>query len=505
MLAGVEDCSRDTAPQDELLHFLDRLPRYQRLPSCWLLASLNDSTASLLAVNHLHDMLLDVLGSQPSLFKLYTQIAFVFAIDDGASDLDQVASALRRGLDSLAAQLPWLRGNVRNENSKPGCSGSYRIVESTEIPLVVADLRKTSSTVTLNALQGAQYPFSLLDESLIAPCMTLNLPGSKIGLVAETGPVLALQASFITGGLILTVAAQHNVMDMAGMAAVVTWLSKACNGTGLSDEELAIANIDKSKILTLHDGTWGPNEAWLERLQAKPAAPSSSPMVAPNVCWGYVAFSTESIAALKRFATETKDADSTYISSDDAVCAFIWKHLSRARTARMEAKSTTVFARAVDLRSRMGVPSTYLGTLTNMAYNESSLGSFSKAPLGQIAAELRSQLHSPKLSEDTRALATVLDRLHDKSVINITAPVDPSTGIMLSSWAFAKLDQLDFGMGLGMPLAVRRPAFTPVESLMYIMPKSPSHGAVVGMCLREEDWTQLEQDSGWIEHAMYLG
>ncbi len=76
---------------------------------------------------------------------------------------------------------------------------------------------------------------------------------------------------------------------------------------------------------------------------------------------------------------------------------------------------------------------------------------------------------------------------------------------MLSSWAFAKLDQLDFGMGLGMPLAVRRPAFTPVESLMYVMPKSPSHGAVIGMCLREEDWTQLKQDSGWIEHATYLG
>jgi hypothetical protein len=459
----------------------------------------------LAAINHLHDMLLDVLGRQPSLFKLYTQVAFVFAISDGASNIDQVASALRCGLDSLAAQLPWLRGSVLNEDSKPGCSGSYRIVESPEIPLVVADLREAGSAATLNELQSAQYPFSLLDESLIAPCMTLNLPGSTNGLVAETGPVFALQANFITGGLILTVAAQHNVMDMAGMAAVVTWLSRACDGTCLSDEELAIANIDKSKVLTLYDGTWIPNEAWLERLQAKPAAPSPSPTVAPNVWWGYVAFSTDSVAALKRIATGTKDADSNYISSDDAVCAFIWKHLSRARTARTAAKSPTVFARAVDLRSRMGVPSTYPGTLTNMAYNESSLGSIGKAPLGKIAAELRSQLNSPKLSEDTRALATVLDRLQDKSVINITAPVDPSTGIMLSSWAFAKLDQLDFGMGLGMPLAVRRPAFTPVESLMYIMPKSPSHGAVIGMCLREEDWTQLKQDSGWIEHATYLG
>ena len=48
-------------------------------------------------------------------------------------------------------------------------------------------------------------------------------------------------------------------------------------------------------------------------------------------------------------------------------------------------------------------------------------------------------------------LTTVLDQQQDKASISITAPVDSSTGIMLSSWAFAKLHQLDLGLGLGVP------------------------------------------------------
>ncbi len=94
-------------------------------------------------------------------------------------------------------------------------------------PLVIKDLRPTNNAPTLDKLRDqAQYPFSMLDEQLIAPCMTLNLPGQAVGLVAETGPVLAVQANFILGGLILTVVAQHNVMDMVGLATVMNWLQK---------------------------------------------------------------------------------------------------------------------------------------------------------------------------------------------------------------------------------------------------------------------------------------
>lgn len=459
--------------------------------------------------DRLENDLLDVLGCQPSLFKLYTQVASVYATNDEDVIESQVAASLRRGLDRLAAQLPWLCGKVINEDSGPGRTGTFRIVKIPEIPLVVRDLRQIGNAPTLDRLRDARYPFSMLDEGLVAPCMTLNFPGQSVGLVAETGPVLALQINRISGGLILTVAAQHNAMDMVGMANVIKWLDKACKGKRLTQEELTAATMDKSRVLTLYDASWSPAEAWLNRLRPKAQSESEAALPtsteAPRVWWGYVGFSTDSVSALKRIATQTNDADSGYISSDDAVCAFIWKCLSRARMARTDAKRSTVFARAVDLRSRMGVPPSYPGALTNMTYNEASLDSVSAEPLGKIAARLRGQLNSSNLASDTRALATVIDRLENKGSISITAPADASTGIMLSSWASVQLDQLDFGLGLGVPLAVRRPAFLPVESLMYIMPKSSSGGAVVGMSLREEDWAALERDGEWGEHTTYIG
>lgn len=459
--------------------------------------------------DRLENELLDVLGCQPSLFKLYTQVAFVYATSDEHVVERQVATSLRRGLDNLAAQLPWLCGKVINENSGRGKTGTYRIVKIPEIPMVVRDLRQTGDVASLDQLRDARYPFSMLDEKLVAPCMTLNFPGQKAGLVADTGPVLALQVNIISGGVILTAAAQHNVMDMVGMANVMRWLDTACQGKSLAEEELAAAKMDKSRVLTLHDEYWSPDEEWLNRLLPKTQPESeTAPDTAttpPKVWWGYVDFSIESVSTLKGIATQTKDADIDYISSDDAVCAFIWKCLSRARTARTDGKRPTVFARAVDLRRRMGVPPAYPGTLTNLVYTDSSLDSISAETLGRIAAKLRGQLNSSKLSNDTRALATVIDRLPDKGIINITAPVDPSTGIMLSSWASVQLDQLDFGVGLGLPLAVRRPVFDPVESLMYILPKSSSGGAVVGLCLREEDWAVLERDDEWRGYASYIG
>ncbi|KAJ9475220.1 Trichothecene 3-O-acetyltransferase [Pseudozyma hubeiensis] len=452
---------------------------------------------------------LDILGSVPSLFKLYTQISFIYAFSgkDQHQIERHVTTTLRRGLDDLSKQLPWLSGKVVNEGSGSGKTGTFRIVKASEIPLVVKHFDKAALTV--DKLDGARYPFALLDEELVAPCMTLNLPGQQVGLVGETGPVLALQLTFMSDGLILTIVAQHNVMDMVGQSSVMTWLSKACPGTKLTQEELTIATIDKSRVLTLFNKDWTPDEAWLDRLRIKPATATQTQTqdnASPTVTWGYVAFSTESVAALKRMATETKDPESSYITSDDAVCALIWKCLSRARAARLDANSSTVFARAVDLRARIGVPTRYPGTLTSMTYNHSSLGAVSAEPLGKIAANLRSQLNSPSLARDTRALATVLDRLDDKASLSITAPVDPSTGIMLSSWASVKLHDLDFGLDLGHPLAVRRPAFIPVESLMYIMPKNPSSGgAIVGMCLREQDWTLLSHDREWVQYASYIG
>jgi hypothetical protein len=68
---------------------------------------------------------------------------------------------------------------------------------------------------------------------------------------------------------------------------------------------------------------------------------------------------------------------------------------------------------------------------------------------------------------------------------------------MLSSWSKVDAFERDFGLSIGKATAVRRTGFVPVESLIYIMPKSSEGGFTVAMCLREEDLQQLKQDEEW--------
>ncbi|KAG8425935.1 hypothetical protein J3459_008629 [Metarhizium acridum] len=258
--------------------------------------------------------------------------------------------------------------------------------------------------------------------------------------------------------------------------------------------------MDKSQSVQLPDASWEPG-AEIEHQLLKPPVEESdestkSQGTRPRLSWGYVNFPRTSLKALKSEAMATKPADSDFVSTDNAICAFIWTCLSRARANRLQIDTNTTFARAIDVRSRLGLPATYPGALTNMTYNRSSIGAVGGQSLGSVASDLRKQLNPSvtDLAYNTRALATFLSRCADKSQVLVTGCVDPSSGIMLSSWAGVSLYDLDFNLGLGRPEAVRRPRFFPVESLIYIMPKSPRGDMAVAMCIRDEDWQRLKED-----------
>ncbi|OAQ72022.1 acetyltransferase [Pochonia chlamydosporia 170] len=461
--------------------------------------------------NTLKNNQLDVLGTQPSLYKLYTQICSIYPLPDSTSH-DRIVTTLRNGLDRLAQNFPWLAGYVINEGSSEGVTGTYRIVPTDSIPLVVKDLRGDASMPSLDTIREAGFPFRMLDENVIAPCMTINIPGMPVGLVADHGPVFAVQANFIEGGLVLTIVAQHNTMDMHGQKTIINWLSKACHNESFSNEELEVGNTDKSQSYPLLPDSWEPGPEIAQQLVKPPVVEPKSnaaqtQLPPPKASWGYVTFSSTALETLKIKATQTKRVGCNFVSTDDTVCAFIWTCLSRARASRLKPDVKSIFARAIDVRPRLGLPSNYPGACTNMTFNELSIRAVGSDTLGGIASDIRRQLdpNVTDMAHNTRAFATYLSRCTDKSKLNMTGSTDPSSGIMLSSWAGINLYDLDFNLGLGKPESVRRPCFLPVESLMYIMPKSPNGDMAVAICITDEDWERLKEDEEWKKHAKYLG
>jgi hypothetical protein len=450
------------------------------------------------------EMNLDILGQQGGLFKLYTQLCLCFQTSDTSSQRD-IADTLSKGLARLAASYQWVAGQVINEGAD-----SYKIVQYEKLPgLIIKDLSHDPKIPTMDTLRRANFPFSMLDEATVAPINTLAA-GTE-----GPAPVFLLQANFIKGGLLLTFATQHNTMDMTGMAQMMHLLSKACHDESFTAEELRIGNLERNKLIPLLDDSYIPGPELAHQIGRRAAHESISidkgteptASSSPVCTWAYFNFPAASLRNLKTLAMKSVTDPSSYVSTDDVLSAFIWQGVSRARLPRLESYQETTFARAVDPRRYLDIPTTYPGLVQNMTYTVYKLEELTKQPVGVIASELRRAV-DPKTSNlayATRALTTWFLRAEEKSEINVTATLDLSKDIMLSSWVKYKCYDLDFNLGLGKPEAVRRPQFTPVESLFYLMPKRPDGEIAAGLCLRQEDFERLRTDEEFMKYAVYVG
>lgn len=455
-------------------------------------------------VEDLNDYL-DILGQQPVL-KIYTQICFCFPVANPSSH-SEIINTLTNGLEQLSVSFPWIAGQVVNEGSGEGNTGIFKIKPLERIPrLVVKDLRHGPSIPTMDALRRANFPISMLDETIIAPRKTL--PGSSDEPDSDSAPVFLLQANFITGGLLLTFVGQHNTMDMTGQGQIIHLFSKACRNEPFTSEELSSGNLTRRNLIPFLDDSYKEgSELARQIVKPTPTHDHPAPPPPPKCTWTYFTFSHSSLTALKSLTTRTITLPSGYISTDDAISAFIWQSVIRARLPRLNPTAESTFARAVDVRLYLDIPPTYPGVVQNMTYHTYTLEKLIKEPLGAVASQLRSALDpaNSNLGFHTRALATFLDRTADKNSISVTATLDLSSDIMLSSWAKLDCYELDFGLGLGRPEAVRRPRFVPVESLIYLMPRTLDGEIAVAICLRDEDMERLRADEEFVKYARYIG
>ncbi|KAM0229557.1 hypothetical protein ACHAP5_011617 [Fusarium lateritium] len=444
------------------------------------------------------DMELDTLGQQP-LLRIYTQISFCFPVAD-PSKHSTIVATLEHGLSSLAQSFPWVAGQVKCD-AKEGSSGVFSIVSFEKVPrLVVKDLREDPSAPTMEGLRKAGFPMRMFDENVIAPRKTLPIGPNYSPDDPE--PVLLVQVNFIEGGLILTVNGQHACMDMMGQDAICRLLSKACRDEAFTEEEISTINLDrKNTVPLIEDYQVGPE---LDHQLAK-SPPPTEQSPPPPASWAFFSFSSQALSELKDKATQSLDSSTKFVSTDDAVSAFIWQSITRVRLARLVAPASTTFRRAVDVRAALDAPKEYPGMLQNMTYSSSTLSQIASEPLGAIASRLRCELDPSSLRQRTRGLVTYLHNQPDKSGVSLTADANPSTDIMMSSWVKTRFWGYDFGLGLGMPESVRRPLFESFESLSYLMPKRPDGEITAALSFRDEDMERLKVDEEWVKYARYIG
>jgi trichothecene 3-O-acetyltransferase len=445
---------------------------------------------------------LDIFGQQP-FFTMNTQIYFAFPLTEGSSH-GAIVTALGDGLERLYAGFPWLACQVVNEGSCESNSGVYKFKPLAIAPCItVKDLTGDASKPTMDALKQANFPMRMLDENDIAPRKTFA-PSP-----APSAPAFLIQATFLTGGLIVTFLAQHNTMDMIGQAQIIQFFAKACRGEEFTTDELVSGNLPRHNIVPLLGSSYTPGPE-VDRHIVGPAEvhrdTKPSPHPRPDSIWAYFAFSRTSLESLKSLASEAVRLPA-FISTDDALSAFLWQSIGRARLSRLNPSTTSTIARAVNARPYLKISPTYPGPIQSSAYTTYTLQTLVDEHLGTIASQLRGTIDPEKsdFEYQTRAIATFLSRTQNKASFSSTANFDHSVDLILSSWAKVRCYDLDFDMGLGKPVAVRRPRFQGVEGLVFLMPMALDGDIAVAISLRVEDMECLRADAEFGKYAKYIG
>ncbi|KAG0252232.1 hypothetical protein DFQ27_008217, partial [Actinomortierella ambigua] len=81
-----------------------------------------------------------------------------------------------------------------------------------------------------------------------------------------------------------------------------------------------------------------------------------------------------------------------------------------------------------------------------------------------------------------------------------------TSDVAMSSWVKLRCYHWDFHLGLGLPVAVRRPNWTPeIEGLLFLLPRTVEGDIAVGVCLREEDLERLKADPVFTRYGRFIG
>ncbi|KAJ0423123.1 transferase family-domain-containing protein [Aspergillus carlsbadensis] len=410
-------------------------------------------------------------------------------------------NTLKRGLDNLTRSFPWVAGQVVYEPPSETHTGRFKITGLGDTPsLIVKDLSRDPSTPSMEELRQADFPFKFLDERAIAPIPSYS------GTMTGPKPVLILQANFIPGGLVLTVAGQHQSMDYPGMGQLLHLLSKACHGEAFTPEEITTANLPRYNLIPFLDDSYQPGPELYGRIipPVDPTVPLSGPATPSS--WVNLIFDSDSLGTLKHIAQQNISTDLGFISTDDALTAFVWKAIVRARLAHLDPSEEATMSRAVNIRHLFGIPEAHPGMVTMCVYDTATLRILAKEPLGTTASRLRSELDHKKtgLAYITRGAVTMLHRSTDKSILNYMGTLRTNIDLMFSSFSNVKAYALDFGLGLGPCEAVRLPLAPADPGIVYALPKRADGQVALAMCLQDVDIEALKRDREFFRYGRFI-
>jgi hypothetical protein len=337
----------------------------------------------------------------------------------------------------------------------------------------------------------------MMPGDLLTPFPGLPAPHG----LANPIPLMALQANFIKGGLLLNFSLHHMAIDATGILQVARLISLSMNGQAIPPAELEQANRDRRYVVPLLPrGEPVKDQNHIRR----PPGWTPNPIISPPK-WCYFKLPFPALRALRQLGT----AEGGSVSDNDILCAFAWQRLSLIRIGRGVSPDLMVkFTRAVDGRTALGVPSSYMGHMIHHSIARLTQGEVANFPLGKVAQALRRELNSANNAWTFRSYATFIAREADKTKLAFGGLRDVNYDLGATSAQGGAMDEQRgeaelYGI-LGPNRFIRRPLVAPIPGTITVTPAEGNALPVV-VCLPEIDLEALKKDAEWKKYFKYVG
>ena len=344
------------------------------------------------------------------MLRIYQPILHCFRLDSEA-DPRKVYSELRCGLSDALVEFPFFAGRVVqhdvardriqiNLSSDDGVAFKYN------------DL---TPFLDFRDLEQEHFPPSKLKDFALSPVNQLFSTGAN-------NPALLLQANFIKGGLLLATSVHHSTSDAAGWTGFFKSWAK---NTAAASKGSRIAPrpsreiLDRSPLFQVNKNAsfeqceqlvQVADVAGRHKLMQSLNGPSSQQTNIVDACWY---FSSERLQALKTASQPPNKAD-PWISSNDALCALLWRHITIARRLHESAHMATTLQIPCSIRGRCS-PKLHPEYAGNAVINIQC-----SCPI----RELCSTTNPNGLYSTASAIRQAIDRVDEPTVRNVYGIID---------------------------------------------------------------------------------
>ncbi|KAH9995933.1 transferase family-domain-containing protein [Xylariaceae sp. FL0662B] len=444
--------------------------------------------------------------------QVYTNWALFFKLSD-SEDRKIIIDTLKRGLEVTLSECRHLCGHL--EAHPDGGLCFHKKKESTvefHVQLLDGpeDEGKYPTFADLEKRHFTGQSLGNLDTWCVAP-MTY---GEKPEAQPQNNPkVSAFKASFIRGGLVFMMHHHHYSNDINGWAGEMHQLAENCAALWKSPDNPVYPPWDPACL------DYSPvSKPEPEQLVEGPPPPEKHP---DHKVGEFLLFHLPKSKAAKLKTMASPDDGSFWISTYDALSAYIWRMLSKYRATlfKPDLKGNLIWGEAVNMRTRLHNPPVPLRIQGNVVYVPLSISNptpqlttaevISEAPLSKLAWYNR-QLTNSSTQENLDASLAQVAAVRDKTSLFLRMDSFPPMSNIATDWRDSKPYDADFGFGK--PYAFRHPFEMVTNGYIIIYPERKNGGPAgadegneILIGLEKDASKSLLEDPDWNKYFEFRG